>query len=153
MKPMKIITTIAVFIILAGCAGPQKTANINDSDIPLGTTTIVAFTDLQPTQAYKKTAQILQNEGYVLDNTDASLKTITTKPKHIHGHRGRMSLSVHVLEDGPETKVIFNGKVGIFEDQPSLKIEKTGQNRSLGREAWKEMYLVAKKLDGELAYK
>jgi len=154
-------------LLLAGCvttasqmepAGPapepMKSAN-----------TIVVKTDDAPDDAYRRTAQLLQKQGYSFSNTDETLLSLTTEWKSYAGNN-RMKVSAYVEEDdSASAKVTFKGtsrlgyNVGqaiageaAAEDAGSV-VENRGQSGSPMQEAFTELNGLARSYpDGEVMY-
>ena len=139
--------------LFAACAGPQQTAGLDDDQAP-GRATVVTVTPEAPDAdaAYRALASELQERGYVLDNTDATLRSISTEWHMPPGMKGRMEvrLAGSVLEDG---RVRLRGwyKVPILMPQ-ERPIEKYGLDGSVTRRAWVYLHEVADALGTDPTY-
>jgi uncharacterized lipoprotein len=151
LKAMKnLVLLIIVITAFAGCSGPQQTANINDASAPINASIIEVQTGLGPKAAYKKLARILQDNGYALKNTDATLLSVTTEPKDFGRWNSQMTISADVRESST-AKIVIRGSFTFMDSQ--TQITKTGQNGSVSRVAWSEMHKLAEKMGGELSYR
>jgi len=140
---------LSLLTLVAACTGPKKTAGISDSEAPIGATTIVASTDSSPKKAYRETATVLQDQGFQIESSDATLRQITTTPKSnadVIAPVDNLRLSIQVVKSS-ETRIRVTGT---YSD--GYEIEKRGQSGSPTRKAWKAMYEVAAKMGAVSGY-
>ena len=140
-------------LLLTSCAGPQQTTGLNDDGAP-SRATVVTVTPENPDAdaAYRALANELQERGYLLDNTDATLRSISTEWHTPPETKGRLEvrLAGSVLENG---RVRLRGwyKVPILMPQ-ERPIEKYGQDGSVTRRAWVHLHEVAEALGSDPTY-
>lgn len=150
---LKMMSFILLILITFSCAGPQKTAGINDEEAPIGSRIIVIKTELAPKEAYKKTAQVLQDNGFSLANTDATLMSITTESKTVDDLGSEVE-SVKIsasIREGEKTKVVLQGYSN-FSGRDS-NIKKFGENKSISRKLWIKLHNLATDIGDDLSYR
>jgi hypothetical protein len=150
----KMMSFLVLVLIAFSCAGPQQTAGINDAAAPLDARIIEIKTNLSPKDAYKKTAQVLQDNGFALANTDETLMSITTEPRTFDGLSGRGVEDIKIsasIREGEKTKVVLRGTYSFMDSDSDIK--KTGQNGSISRKLWIRLHNLATDFGGELSYR
>jgi hypothetical protein len=104
--------------------------------------TIEVHTSLTPEQAYKQLAMALQESGYSIASSDATLQSITTSGRQYKNIAVVLNTSVK----GDSTAVIvLKGNFRLADFTPSA-IEYRGANGSPAMRAWEQMEGVAKAL-------
>jgi hypothetical protein len=137
MKTFLTLFLLCPLWVFAQSAEPFKKAN-----------TIEVHTALTPAQAYKALANVLQDNGYSIVSSDATLGTISTDTKAVK----RISTKLNASVQGDSLAVVVlkgNFTVGMG---PS-PIEYKGMNGSPVMLAWEELTAVARALKGELRYR
>lgn len=93
--------------------------------------------------AYEHAAQVLQDQRYVLAETDSQLGTITTEPRRLETFDApRIRVSANVQEGSPATIELRASSAG------GTVIRKTTDQRS----AWLGFHNLAEAFDGQLRY-
>jgi len=136
-----LLVLIWVFAVSLGCAGPEKTAGVQDKDAPIGATSIVVATDLGPDEAYRHAGRVLQSQGYGMQESDSKLRSITTAPKSgsdVLGPIREMSVSV-MVRTGPTRYVLTARSSG-------QQVKKFGQSGSPMRKTWAELHRLANEM-------
>jgi hypothetical protein len=137
-------------LLLVGCAGPKETAGVDDAGASIGTSQVVVTYEGSPTEAYRAAAQALQDAGFTLAESDATLRTLTTAPKSgsdTFGPVDDMVVSAQVRsEDG--VTVVLSGTYG-----DDTAIEKRGQSGSPARKAWARLHQLAERIGEPTAYR
>jgi len=150
---LKKTSLLMLVLIVFSCAGSKQTAGINDAEAPLDTKIIEIITDLSSKEAYKKIANHLQDSGFALGNTDATLMTITTQPKTPEGLPGRVKdfvISASIRE-GEKTKIVLQGTYEFLNSTSDIK--KYGAKGSINRKTWTFLHNLATDFGGELNYR
>lgn len=148
MRPLLWLSPL--LLLLIGCAGPKKTAGVDDAAAPIGASQIVVSYAGSPTEAYRATAQALQDAGFALAQSDATLRSLTTAPKSSSDTFGPvrdMVVSAQVRSESG-VKVVLQGT---FED--GYTIEKKGQSGSPARKAWARLHRLASRVGEPTKYR
>ena len=140
-------------LLAASCAGPQHTAGLADAQAPSHATVVTVTPETDDADAaYRALANELQERGYLLDNTDATLRSISTEwhtPPDIKGQM-EVRLAGSVLQDG---RVRLRGWYRVPILMPRERpIEKYGKEKSIVRRAWAYLHEVAKALGSDPTY-
>jgi len=156
---LKMMSFLVLVLIGFSCAGPQQTAGLNDAAAPTNINVIFVHTNLDAKTAYKKVAQTLQNRGYTFRSTDETLKSISTEFRGVSQRWGVDNTFVRIganVQGESNSKIAIRGWYKTLENEDTESgqtIKKAGQNGSPTRNAWKEMYQVAKSLGDSLSYR
>ena len=147
---MRYLLVVLFAVSLLGCAGPQQTAGINDAAAPAEAQVIEIQYDGTPQQAYKRAAQVLQSEGFTLQNTDSDLRSISTDRKEVDGimQSYAVRLNANVTEDAV---VQLRGWYEL-EDLGEERISKYGSSGSSHRKAWRQMFQVAEGIGDTMSF-
>lgn len=139
----------ALTLIIAGCAGPQKTASVNDSAAPLEAEAIVVHsTEADTDDLYRDVANAIQDHGFSIANSDAKLRSLSTEPRTLtSGITAARDVQISASVRENPTRAILSGTVG------GQAIRKYGQQGSPLRVAWAEMHAIAESLSDSLSYR
>jgi len=110
----------------------------------MGASIIVVEVDATADEAYRRTAQIFQEYGFQIANSDPKLLQITTQPKGPSDFLGPvrdLTFSAQINGNGSSSIVRVSGQL-----YGSQEVQKKGQSGSPMRKAWKRMHKVATSL-------
>jgi hypothetical protein len=138
MKTFLTLLLLCPLWVFAQSAEPFKKAN-----------TIEVHTALTPAQAYKALANVLQDNGYSIVSSDATLGTISTDKKAFKNITTKLNTSVR----GDSTAIVIIKGLFDVRDNDYTPIEHRGANNSPYMRAWEQMASIAQALQGELRYR
>lgn len=149
-SPAVSLLIVGLVVLAAGCSGPRQTAGIDDDEAPSGTNVIEAWTPLAPDEAYRRIAAVLQDRGYTLSHSDATLRTLATEPHFVEGTLGQVNdiRITATVRTEPATVVVLRGTYA-----EGLEISKRGLNGLTARNAWKELHQLAAAVGDSLSYR
>ena len=132
---MKIIVLVAVLLFAAGAYAQEVPKKAN--------TILITVADSGDT-AWKNTAKILVEQGFVIKNSDGELGTLSTEPKSL---KGRAIISLSVLAQGHI--ITLTGQMVV----PGLSslaspVDYRGMSGSPALLAWQKMQQVAEAYAG-----
>lgn len=154
---MKKLIIIALAIVATACVGPQKTAQINDTKAVKRANIIIVHTDQAPAEAYKDLSHALLTRGYPFRFADDSLKTISTEFIDLPPYYGN-NIYVRVagyVRGQDKADIVLRGWYtgdGFSTIPVGRRIRKAGLEGSQLRAAWRELYLIAKGMKGEMEF-
>lgn len=154
---MKKLIIIALSLVATACVGPQKTTQINDTKAEKRANIIIVHTNQTPAEAYKSLAHALLTRGYPFRFADDSLKTISTEFIDLAPYYGN-TIYVRVsgyVRGNENADIILRGWYtgnGYNTIPVGSRIMKAGLNGTELRRAWRELYLIAQGMKGELEF-
>lgn len=138
----------------AGCySSSPKTAS--DSDAPENANAVIAVVpEMEPEYAYRKASQVLQDSGFTIQSSDATLRNITTSVRSVTdlsfgGADYKIQLSASVRSE--PTRVRFSGTY-TTDTFGQKKIHRAGNQGTVPRETWVTMHQVASGMSDSLRY-
>jgi len=155
---MRKVLISCLTIIFISCAGPKKTANINDAGAQSSANIIIVHTKMNAREAYQKVGQILLERGYTFRHTSETFKSFSTEFTGIPPNgtdTPYVRIGVHI-EGKQNANVIIRGwyTTTTFMDTTfGDRIRKFGLNGSKRRTAWSELFQVAKSIGDSLSYR
>lgn len=156
---MKIATAILIILIFSGCAGPQKTAGVNDADAPMRTDVIYINSHQDQDELFSIVGNVLQQERFNITSSDKDLGSISTEPREFddsiqYGFIGSMiyvRLSAYISDN----EIRLQGRYRTPEFD-FIDIEKYGASDSTTRSAWAVLHKVAENIadhtNGSISY-
>lgn len=152
---MRYLAAVLSLLLATACFKPVP-PTAPDSAAPKGAQTIVAMAPGDSAEAlYRRAAAVLQDSGYAIASSDAELRQITTTVRKVAGQSfGGADYTVQLqatIRSSPP-RVHFSGhyETGSLGEQ---RIERTGKQGTVPREAWMRMYRVATAVSDSLMYR
>ena len=93
-------------------------------------------------------AGVLYDRGYAIENKDEKVKFISTKERE----QKKWGMYYIIKARLNDTAVVFSGHIALNKDGHYFDVDYTGTKISSMREAWNELYAIAKMFGDKIIY-